>query len=683
MFNTMEVGMMYLIAVPFVAFAVLTILTLASLSSRGDRRSTRRSRSSDAKERDCFASLAMTKGKEEGITIIKPIKGDISRFMHAIQSMFEQDYENYEIIFSVTERENQAKLKEMAARYPQVKTTIIYGDIDHAIQNPKVATIMPAYNLARYDIIVLSDADVIVPRDYLASINAQMADAKERGIGLISHRIRFVPNQSWLSRIYGVHLNTFIFGSHRMVSRFFKGAFPIGKSVVFRRSEFKRITSMQELGGYLAEDYMMGKLYAAAGLKTLISPVTIRSMLPVCTFKFVITRMMRWGIMRAKSSRKAYAGELCLNPLLMYLLLLPTTLWMPGLFVPLTTIFVAAYFVKLVSGEIVRAHLGCGARPKVFATLASDVFHAGTWLAGLVTSAIEWKGAKIYVGRNTRIVSYPAWRAFMKSVMLVLSVIVTGPFFFAIRTAVSIMMRPRIIDFLERSDLYDAQKDKLAISTLHGSLTNLAFIADINGSKYVVKNFWRFGDFTLFFDRLFGPKRDRSSLGNSQERFWGEIEGNYMLSKAGWRVPELHAYDARARIICMEFVDGKALDKLDDYAVLVREFEKFGADLAKLHESGTYLGDNYASHRFYLREADSACQLDLENVTKNGDPAWDLSLFLFYLQYLYTNSLRRQLRQAFIRGYRGFSMRMKRCIDVYHEQLAPYGWLAKVATHYR
>lgn len=619
---------------------------------------------------------------EKSITVIKPVKGSIAPFREAVESFFKQDYFDYEIIFVIDDKGNAALIDNLAKDFPQVRARIIC-DKKIRVANPKVSKIISAYEMARGEIVVISDIDVVAPTSYLSSINAQFQDRNLDDVGIITHPIRFKPNDNPWSKILSIYMNTLIHGGLRMVNRFFKGSFPIGKSIAFKRMQFDHITTFEELGNYLGEDYMMGKMFQNAGLRTHISSIPIQSIMQEASFQQILARMTRWSKMRLRSNKKAFVGEIFLNPLVLYSAALMGSLLADVDPLLLTAIFTIGYAFKLAVGIRVRSDVGCSRHLHPLLTIASDFVHSMAWIAAVVIPWVTWKTGRIYIGRDTIIRQSSPSLQTIKPLLLLLTTALSAPIFYTLRWLKSVHLRPSIICFLEQRGLYDPQKDSLIIKTLNGSLTNLTFCATVNGKRMVVKHFWRFGAFILVIDRLLGPKVRRATMGSREERFWNELMGNQKLRGLGWSVPQIFAYDPCRLLICMEHISGTPLDKIGDRRVLIEEYEKFGEKLSSLHNQNTYLVDNYASHRILRDGTDEFCQLDLENITTDGSREWDLSLFLFYLRYLYTQDLRERLLRAFIKGYRTTSVELQQRLEPYFLALTPYGWLAKLATSYR
>lgn len=65
-----------------------------------------------------------------GVSILRPLKGLDTNLYENLESTFQQEYPNFEIIFSVAEMNDQALpiVRDLISKYPHTKAKIIIGD---------------------------------------------------------------------------------------------------------------------------------------------------------------------------------------------------------------------------------------------------------------------------------------------------------------------------------------------------------------------------------------------------------------------------------------------------------------------------------------------------------------------------------------------------------------------------
>ncbi len=124
---------------------------------------------------------------------------------------------------------------------------------------------------------------------------------------------------------------------------------------------------------------------------------------------------------------------------------------------------------------------------------------------------------------------------------------------------------------------------------------------------------------------------------------------------ANINVPRIIAVVTPSRILVTEFIEGIDLGRIakevlsgktDDYSLIT----KYGEILARIHSLGYALGD--AKPNNALKTNSKIFITDLEQARKDGDRAWDLSVFIYYSLRLNTNGKHvRDFVKAFLEGY--------------------------------
>lgn len=76
-----------------------------------------------------FLHSNTTHSSAPGVSILRPLKGLDTNLYENLESTFNQEYPNYEIIFSVADERDQALplVQSLISRYPDVKATVIIG----------------------------------------------------------------------------------------------------------------------------------------------------------------------------------------------------------------------------------------------------------------------------------------------------------------------------------------------------------------------------------------------------------------------------------------------------------------------------------------------------------------------------------------------------------------------------
>ena len=116
------------------------------------------------------ATAAAAASELAPVSVLKPIKDADQGLAVCLESFFHIDYPCFEILFNVADEADPAVpiIRELLRRYPSLdqRYRLIIGDVPLGL-NPKVNNLAWPLALARYDLTLISDAGMRVPRDYL------------------------------------------------------------------------------------------------------------------------------------------------------------------------------------------------------------------------------------------------------------------------------------------------------------------------------------------------------------------------------------------------------------------------------------------------------------------------------------------------------------------------------------
>jgi ceramide glucosyltransferase len=245
------------------------------------------------------------------ISILKPLKGMDDDLFDNLVSFCNQDYPEYEIIFSLEEANDPAlelaqKIRKM---YPHKKISIAVKQMDYAL-NPKVNNLISAYRIAQFPYILISDSDVRVANNYLMEIIKYMEDPH---VGLVSNLIRGIGSRTIGSLLENLHLNSFVIGNVALLTTFFKMPVVVGKSMLMRKKAFEEIGGFDAVKNVLAEDYVIGQRMQEKGAGVITSGHMVNAVNHYRTMKQFFKRHARWGKLRWKLGVIGYVSEILSN----------------------------------------------------------------------------------------------------------------------------------------------------------------------------------------------------------------------------------------------------------------------------------------------------------------------------------------------------------------------------------
>jgi ceramide glucosyltransferase len=226
------------------------------------------------------------------VTIFKPVHGMEERLEQNLESFFEQDYPNYEIIIGSRSEDDPAILlaDKIRRRHPEVKTQIVISGPPEW-PNAKVFTLDKMIALSRNDFFVISDSDVRVDRDFLRNMVPPLFDRK---LGLVTCLYRGDPSADFWSLLEALGISVEM-PSGVVTADMLEGIrFALGPAVAFRRDSLDAIGGIRETADYYSDDYVLGNKIWAAGYKVIFSHYFVHHVLTPRPFLRTLGDQLRW-----------------------------------------------------------------------------------------------------------------------------------------------------------------------------------------------------------------------------------------------------------------------------------------------------------------------------------------------------------------------------------------------------
>lgn len=222
-----------------------------------------------------------------------------------LESFFQIKYPRFELIFSVAEEKDPATalVRACMQKHPLVDAKLIVGAVQVG-PNPKVNNLVQSYQGAKYDVMVISDSNVRVAPDYLERLVSEF----DLGTGVVTGVVAGHAPQGVGGHLEATFLNTF-YARWMVLSASLGWPTCVGKSMIFSRATMDRFGGIQNMGRYLAEDYMTGAAMQKLGLKVKIARDPIAQIIGRHRFEDFWNRHIRWGRIRKSQAPLALFFE--------------------------------------------------------------------------------------------------------------------------------------------------------------------------------------------------------------------------------------------------------------------------------------------------------------------------------------------------------------------------------------
>jgi ceramide glucosyltransferase len=333
------------------------------------------------------------------VSILKPVAGADEELRENLASFAALDYPAYELLIGIVSPGDPAVpiVEAFLAAHPDLPARLVWTRPAPRGTNPKVAQLIELTRAARGSVLVVSDANVRVPRTYLRSVVDRLL---RPGVGLVSSVVMGGGERSLGAALENAQLGAAIAPVVVSAPRLAGRPITVGKSMAMRRADLERAGGWESVAGVLAEDDVLGQRFHALGygVEVCLWPVENRNVSTPVTR--TIERHARWAKMRRAVTPTCFALEPLLSPLLVATL---TALVLPSALA--ARVAVAALGLQLAGALLSHTLLGAR-RPLLLAALEPlrvAVAFACFCLA-VASRRVSWRGNVFLLAPGSRLV---------------------------------------------------------------------------------------------------------------------------------------------------------------------------------------------------------------------------------------------------------------------------------------
>src|ERR1700735_3052665 len=252
------------------------------------------------------------------LSVLKPLHGIEPGLERNIESFFEQDYPEFELLFCARQESDQGLqlARRVGARYPQVDARYVTcGEPTAKFHNAKVFSLAKLDSVATYSLFVTSDADVRVTKDYLRRMVQNLKDPR---IGLAScvyvgttdgGRAEGGAKAGFSAQLDAVGKSVEM-TSGVLVADMLEGTkFALGASMAVRKESFQTAGGFEELGQFYADDFVLGSRLAAQGVGVRMATHVIQLIVQDTPFGLSFRNQLRWMQSTRRSRPLGHLGS--------------------------------------------------------------------------------------------------------------------------------------------------------------------------------------------------------------------------------------------------------------------------------------------------------------------------------------------------------------------------------------
>jgi ceramide glucosyltransferase len=336
-------------------------------------------------------------------TVLKPLCGDEPRLREALLSFCTQDFPApLQIIFGVRSPTDTALplARELKAQHPHLDIEIV---VDPRVYGPnfKASNVINMLPLAKHDVIIVSDSDIIIPPDSLRMIAARFA-ASEASIVSCLYRGAPVDADNWVSQLGALYIDAYYLPAAAVDGVTF-GVTNCYSPLLALRRDFVAadLDNFRAIVNAIGDDAHIGRIAMERGRKIELAPFMVLTTIPETRLQQLLLHELRW----ARTTRALRpVGSVAMVFTHALPIALVTVLLAPGAATALLFGSIAALRAVLLG--TVEAKLGRAAtakNPTPWFLMLREFLYVGVWAWAFASRKIIYRGRKLRIRPGARI----------------------------------------------------------------------------------------------------------------------------------------------------------------------------------------------------------------------------------------------------------------------------------------
>ena len=343
------------------------------------------------------------------VTLLKPLKGCDAATEECLRSWCSQQYGGVtQILFGVATEDDPVCgiVRKLLQEFPGQDAQLVVCGAPHGT-NAKVCQLVELERRASHDIVIVSDADVRVPPDFLANFVAPLGQVPlthpmgegsgVRACGLVCCFYRLANPTTLAMQWEAISVNA-DFWSQVLQSRSLKPIdFALGAVMGIGRQQLREIGGFEALVDCLADDYQLGHRIAGRGYRIVLSPVVVECWSAPMDWTAVWKHQLRWARTIRVCQPVPYFFSLLSNATLWPLLWL---LFKPS--VPVCAFALCCWLVRIATALNLEQRLTRD-RPRfgrAWLVPLKDLLQSAIWLLAFLGNRVEWRGRQLRLQRD-------------------------------------------------------------------------------------------------------------------------------------------------------------------------------------------------------------------------------------------------------------------------------------------
>jgi len=331
------------------------------------------------------------------VSILKPVRGVDSGAYENFASYCQLDYPEYELVFAMADPHDPVipVIEKLQRDFPGRSIRFV-TDVPRVGENNKVNSLCRLVKEARHDLLVMTDSDVRVERDYLREVVAPFADAR---VGAVTSFYSCAGGGTFAAdlNMLGMCMDSV---PSALVARRLEGKvqFAFGWTMATTKERLAEIGGWEAMANHHSDDFELGNRIAGKGHRVELMREPVWMVFPEQSLSEFLRHELRWAIGLRNVRPAGYAGMIFTHGL-PWAILAASVAAASGWAVT-AALYVAAYLILRIGLAYSAGVWGLrdhNITSKLWLAPVRDAVSVAVWFAGFFTDRIHWRGLEYRV----------------------------------------------------------------------------------------------------------------------------------------------------------------------------------------------------------------------------------------------------------------------------------------------
>jgi ceramide glucosyltransferase len=340
-----------------------------------------------------FAAAPQPQGGDlPPVTLLKPLHFDSTGLEEDLDTFLAQNYPSaVQIIFGVQDAADPAiaVVNHLKMRHPEIDIDLVIDPRRYG-SNAKVCNLINMMAHAKHGVLVLSDSDIAVPRDYLGRVVGAL---HQPGIGAVTCPYTGRAGASAWSTLAAMgtsyeFLPNVVFGTWWGIADAC-----LGSTIAVKRTTLDLIGGFEAFSNYLADDYEIGRAVRHRGMRVSVLPLAVSHRCTEETFIDLFHHELRWSRTVRILRPSSHLGTAVTFPFPVALLALALL----GTGTGALAVVVTALLARLILRVCVEKAFGAASGPFWLLPIR-DTLSLAVFIVSFFGQKVAWRGTRLKVG---------------------------------------------------------------------------------------------------------------------------------------------------------------------------------------------------------------------------------------------------------------------------------------------